>query len=103
MTICVLPPMPSGRALVSLVSRLDLGLLARYDRMEQVARWRDRLHSGDGRLGALWLLVGSTGGAERPTIDRRAVPVLSGNDWARIPDSWLKNTHRAAASKGPTP
>ena len=29
-------------------------------------------------------------------VDSQVVPVLSGNEWARIPSSWLQNTHRAA-------
>lgn len=74
----------------------NLGLLARYDRMDRIAHWRDALYSGDTNLGALWLLVGSPGSVERPMVDRQVVPVLSGNEWARIPSSWLQNTHRAA-------
>jgi hypothetical protein len=71
------------------------GLLARYDRLDLVASWRGLLHDRRGALTALWMLVGTTGASDVPLLDGKAVPVLSRNEWARIPEDWLRNVHRA--------
>jgi hypothetical protein len=71
------------------------GLLARYDRLDLVARWRGLLHDRHGALTALWMLVATTGTNDVPLLDGKAVPVLSRNEWARIPEDWLRNVHRA--------
>lgn len=79
----------------------NLGLLARYDRLGLVAAWRDALYGGQGRLGALWLVVGAPQ-AEVPLLDGRAVPVLD-HEWARIPEAWLANRHRALPTGAASP
>jgi serine/threonine protein kinase len=75
------------------------GLLARYDRLDLVARWRGLLHDRVGALTALWMLVATAGASDVPLLDGKAVPVLSRNEWARIPDDWLRNVHRAGAAR----
>lgn len=72
-----------------------LGLLARYDRLDTVAAWRDIVHSGDQPLRALWLLTATTTGADVPFVDDRPVPVLTANEHTKVPAEWLRNAHRA--------
>ncbi len=69
------------------------GLLARYKRLDVVARWRDVVHDPATSLAALWLLVSAPGTTDVPMLDGEAVPVLTRNEWARIPDDWLRNAH----------
>lgn len=71
------------------------GLLARYDRLDVVARWRDLVHDRTNPLDALWLLVATPGTTDVPMLDNVAVPVLTRNEWTRIPNDWLRNAHRA--------
>lgn len=73
---------------------VHLGLLARYDRLDIVATWRDRLHAGGDPLRGLWLLTSTTAGADVPFVDDRPVPVITANEHARIPLEWLRNAHR---------
>ena len=40
---------------------------------------------------ACWTLLPADDQTDRPLIDGDAVPVLTPNEWARIPRSWLKN------------
>jgi len=77
-----------------------LGLVARYDRMDLIAQWRDRLHQGADPLRAVWLLVGDGELTERPMLDGREVRVLSGNEWSRVPRTWVRNVHGAAQVGG---
>lgn len=82
------------------------GLLARYKRLDMVARWRDVVHDRSTALDALWLLVAAPGTTDVPMLDGEAVPVITRNEWARIPDDWLRNSHRAmatATAHRPTP
>ena len=74
----------------------NVGLLARYDRLDLVAAWRGSLHMGGHPLRAIWLLIPSTVASDVPMLDHRAVPVVSRNEWSRIPADWLKNAHRGA-------
>jgi serine/threonine protein kinase len=77
---------------------VHLGLLARYDRLDVVATWRDRLQAGNDPLRALWLLTATTPGADVPFVDDRPVPVITANEHARIPTEWLRDVHRALAT-----
>ncbi|MFW6062201.1 MAG: BREX system serine/threonine kinase PglW, partial [Planctomycetota bacterium] len=76
------------------------GLLARYDQMDLLERRRDKVGRSGGIHG-LWLLVPNDSQA---LLDGRAVPVISTGQRARVPESWLKNVHRAnghaASGKG---
>ncbi|MDQ3681208.1 MAG: hypothetical protein M3378_11860, partial [Actinomycetota bacterium] len=95
------------RALDSLTARLAAtsgtvlltrcGLLARYKRLDVIARWRDAVHNRATSLDALWLLVSAPGTTDVPTLDGEAVPVLTRNEWARIPNDWLRNAHRTGS------
>ena len=71
------------------------GLLARYGQLALFDRLRARVMDG-APLRACWILLPADDQTDRPLIDGEAVPVLTPNEWARIPRSWLKNLHRAA-------
>ena len=77
----------------------NAGLLARYDRMGLVAEWRDLLHAGGTAMSSLWLLVPSRAATDVPMLDGRAVPVISRNEWSRIPPEWLSNAHRTGVAR----
>ena len=72
-----------------------VGLLARYGQLGFFDRLRARLMDGV-PMRACWTLLPADDQTDRPLIDGDAVPVLTPNEWARIPRSWLKNLHRAA-------
>jgi serine/threonine protein kinase len=71
------------------------GLLARYKRLDLVARWRDIVHDQARPLEALWLLVSSPGTTDVPMLDGVAVPVLTRNEWTRIPAEWRRRREPA--------
>jgi serine/threonine protein kinase len=77
------------------VALRHLGMLTRYGHFDLVERLRDRLRTDD-PLRGLWLLVGADGQRERPLVDGRPVPILTPNEVARIPSSWLSNLHRSS-------
>ena len=72
------------------------GLLARYDQLGLFDRLRARVMDG-GPLRTCWTLLPADDQTDRPLVDGHAVPVLTPNEWARVPRSWLKNLHRAPA------
>jgi hypothetical protein len=77
------------------------GLLARYGHLDVLERLRDRILSPTGTGGplkGLWVLVPSDEQNALPTLDRRPIPVITSNQWARIPEAWLANAHRAGAT-----
>ena len=70
------------------------GLLARYDQID----WLNRLATRAGKTGdppALWVLVAGDGLNGRPVLDGKAIPVLDSSQYAQVPESWLRNEHRA--------
>ncbi len=69
------------------------GLLARYEQMDMLQRLRDKVGRPDGIPG-LWMLIAADESTELPVLDGHAVPVIGRAEWARIPDSWLRNEHR---------
>jgi len=71
------------------------GLLARYDQMTLIERLRDKIGRSGGLRG-VWVLVA---GDQRALIDGKAVPIISAGQRATIPDSWLRNVHRANGDK----
>jgi serine/threonine protein kinase len=76
------------------------GLLGRYDCLDVLERLRDRITSPGGSgapLRGIWVLLASDEQNALPTLDRKPVPVISSNQWARIPEAWLANAHRSAA------
>lgn len=79
---------------------MGLGLLARYDGMSLVERWREDLTRPDGRpsrgaLRGLVLLVPGTDRERPPMIDGVAVPVVTAAQWTRVPTAWV--TRKAVA------
>jgi hypothetical protein len=69
------------------------GLLARYQVMGLIEELRDRMGSIDAPP-ALWLLVPMPANG-LPAVDGVPVPVISSAQWARIPQAWVENAHRA--------
>ncbi|MDY7091148.1 MAG: BREX system serine/threonine kinase PglW, partial [Actinomycetota bacterium] len=72
----------------------DAAVLARYRAMERLYEVADAARGGSGEL---WLLC--------PTEDPDLLPKLDGtvvrvgdNEWISLPDAWVENTHRSAAT-----
>jgi len=72
----------------------NAGLLARYGQLRLVDELRAEVMRR-GQLRGCWLLVPSDQQVELPLIDGQPVPVLTRNEWARIPEPWLENRHRS--------
>ena len=70
-----------------------VGLLARYGQLALVDHLRAAM-MGDAPLRGAWLLVPSSEQEERPVVDGSAIPVLTENEWARVPRPWIDNRHR---------
>jgi hypothetical protein len=70
------------------------GILARYDQMDMLSRLSQKVGRRDGIPG-LWLLLP---GDRLAMIDGKAVPLLGPGQRACVPESWLENRHRAAAT-----
>jgi len=67
------------------------GLLARYDQMHVLERLRDNVGRSGGIHG-IWLLIANDSQA---VMDGCPVPIISPGQRARVPESWLRNVHRA--------
>jgi serine/threonine protein kinase len=70
------------------------GLLARYDQMQLLETLRDactQRHDVPGYL----VLLASDAQRPMPVLDDKPIPVILASEWARIPESWLANVHRA--------
>lgn len=76
------------------------GLLARYQAMGLIEELRDRVGSNDAPP-ALWLLTPMPANG-LPAVDGVPVPVISSAQWARIPQAWVENAHRAGTSTSNT-
>ncbi|MCB1053327.1 MAG: protein kinase, partial [Acidobacteria bacterium] len=61
------------------------GLLARYDLMETFSLWREQC-----RKRALWVLVAGYAQVDGPILDGKPLPILTANEWARVPQSWAE-------------
>ena len=70
----------------------SVGLLARYDRVNQIAQWREQLHNGDGALDGLWLLIPGADASAAPMLGNEAVPVVGPGYWRHVPGEWLTAT-----------
>ena len=77
----------------------NVGLLSRYGELGLFDRLRQRIMDG-APLRACWTLIPADDQTDRPAIDGRGIPVLTPNEWSRIPRPWLRNLHRAAV-EGP--
>lgn len=73
-----------------------VGLLGRYGQLGLFDRLRARIMEGSA-LRACWTLVPADDQADRPAIDGHGIPVLTSNEYSRIPRTWLRNLHRAGA------
>lgn len=70
------------------------GLLARYDQFQILEKLRDacaQRHNAPGFL----VLIASDEQRTMPVLDGKAVPVILASEWARLPEAWLTNAHRA--------
>jgi len=70
------------------------GLLARYDQISLLEKLRDACTQQRHAPGFL-VLVPSDEQRTMPVLDGKPVPVILASEWARIPDAWLTNAHRA--------
>jgi len=77
------------------------GLLARYEQMDVLTRVREKVGRADG-LPGLWMLIATDGQSPLPVMDGKPIPVIGPAEWARIPETWLQNIHRATVSSQTT-
>jgi len=80
---------PDGTRLVT-----NPGLLARYDRMDLIARLADDV-GRKGGLHGLWILVPAHDQSPLPVINHRAIPVTNAAQHARLTEDWVFNRHRS--------
>jgi serine/threonine protein kinase len=71
------------------------GLLARYGRMDLLARVADEVGRASGTHG-LWVLVPANDQTTLPTLNRQAIPITNAAQHARLTETWITNRHRAA-------
>ncbi len=69
-----------------------LNWLERYDQVVLLSRVAQAVQ--EGRLHGAWLLIPASPQTEMPLLDGAAVPVITSNQWAYIPESWCQNLHR---------
>jgi hypothetical protein len=70
------------------------GLLARYDQIQLLETLRDACAQRPDVPGYV-VLVASDAQRPLPVLDDKPIPVIHASEWARIPESWLANVHRA--------
>jgi hypothetical protein len=91
----VSPPILNSVRLSPLtVLTYHLNWLERYDQVVLLSRVAQAVQ--DGRLHGAWLLIPASPQTEMPLLDGAAVPVITSNQWAHVPESWCQNLHRAA-------
>ncbi len=73
----------------------NLNWLARYGQVHFLARIAQAVQ--DGLLHGAWFLIPASPQTPMPLLDGHAVPVITSNQWAAIPESWCQNVHRANA------
>lgn len=78
----------------------NVGLLARYDRMDVVDDLRDRLTQATRPPALKGLLIVVPGGDPnaRPALDGEPIPVITPNQWGHIPSSWLASSKTTEAA-----
>jgi hypothetical protein len=69
-----------------------LNWLERYGQVVMLTRIAQAVQ--DGRLHGAWLLIPASPQTQMPLLDGAAVPVITSNQWAHIPESWCQNLHR---------
>ncbi|WP_019931237.1 BREX system serine/threonine kinase PglW [Nocardia sp. BMG111209] len=71
-------------------------VFARYDAMGVLGRLAEQARRG---RGGLWLLCPQADPLRQPHLSAAAVPYQSAlNEWISLPESWIRNVHRAAPS-----
>jgi serine/threonine protein kinase len=70
------------------------GLLARFDKLDLLERLRDAA-GRENELPGLIVLIATDEQSAMPMIDGKPVPVITRGQWARVPESWIANRHRA--------
>jgi hypothetical protein len=75
----------------------NLNWLERYGQVVMLSRVAQAVQ--DGRLHGAWLLIPASPQTEMPLLDGAAVPVITANQWAHIPESWCQNLHRTDTKK----
>lgn len=70
------------------------GLLVRYEQMQLLETLRDACSQRHDVPGYV-VLVPSDAQRTMPVLDDKPIPVIHASEWARIPESWLVNMHRA--------
>jgi serine/threonine protein kinase len=74
-----------------------LNWLERYDQVVLLSRVADAVLAG--KLHGAWLLIPAGPLTEMPLLDGKAVPVITANQWASVPESWCQNLHRTDTRK----
>jgi hypothetical protein len=74
------------------------GLLARYDRMDLLARVADEV-GRTGGIHGLWVLVPANDQTPLPTLNQKAIPITNAAQHARLTETWITNRHRAAPTQ----
>lgn len=74
-----------------------LNWLQRYGQVVMLTRVQQAVQ--DGHLHGAWLLIPASPQTQMPLLDGEAVPVITSNQWAHIPESWCRNLHRSEGSK----
>ena len=67
--------------------------LARYGQVVMLSRVYEAVQAG--KVHGYWLLLPASSQTEMPLMDGQAVPVITNNQWAAIPDGWCQNLHRS--------
>jgi serine/threonine protein kinase len=70
------------------------GLLARYDRMDLLARVADDV-GRTGGIHGLWVLVPANDQTPLPTLNQKAIPITNAAQHARLTETWISNRHRS--------
>lgn len=78
-----------------------LNWLQRYGQVVMLARVQQAVQ--DGRMHGAWLLIPASPQTEMPLLDGAAVPVITNNQWAYIPESWCRNLHRSLPKENGNP
>jgi hypothetical protein len=70
------------------------GLLGRYDQLPIFEKLRDACARTSDAPGFI-ILMPSDEQRHMPVLDGKPIPVILASEWARIPEAWLVNAHRA--------
>jgi len=79
------------------VLTFNLNWLERYGQIVMLSRIAQAVQ--DGRLHGAWLLIPASPQTQMPLLDGAAVPVITANQWAHVPESWCQNLHRTDTKK----